>query len=1124
MTPLIPLPEAKKFGPYELTHQFTHSGNLGDSFLATQRGVEGFEKILFIKQIYEAYSLNEEFASLFIERASDAVKLHHANIAQVLDLGRADSRYFLTTEFVAGMNLQTLIEVSKRLGKNVPDGIVVLIAVEALKALDYAHRRKDSQLRPLDFCHGGLAPSDLVLSWDGEVKVTDFAIKSSLKRVPKDSLRRPSSVFLYTAPEVVNGGEHTPHSDVFSLGAVLYEAIAGVHPFGPESSERVAPPLQELSSTDARLASIVHQMLAAEPKSRCINSAALFEPFMRLNADHRIRANARTLSDWLAQLRKEADSLPPLPDPQPPTVDIPSLENHPSDVGMIQDGTNASGLWSVSAYQQREFLQLPARVAPAGIEQPISRLREAFVDCQRDGGRAIMIVGEPGAGKSFILRYALSLFAEAGAPSHMAVLSEVSQSSPFAIPAAWLASAAGIVPVDNTEVAANKIRVLATSLDLSNHEVESVLRICGIDDQTYVGPGAMQDGTYAVLDKLMVKLSNLGPVLLTVDNLQFTERASYNFLHRLLERLPKRKALLLMASDDPHYVHYFKHPNVEVLQISEPEAKTREPIIQSLIHGLGISPMISQMLAYAPESLARVIDTIAITRVMMRAGSPAEQAAHLLVTLDPSSRVATALQSLSPPEIQVLQWLAAAIEPLHVLLLKELMSLPAAMLHGVLQNLLHLNLIVYAAPGKLTLLTAEFGRTLLGLYDSGVVSGLHEYLARTLSRTSSGSPQPWMQDQFARAGNAVAVVEHSIPYGRKLALAGFPETALRHSERSLRDLHTTQRELPGQRARLQLDAARRSLEVMQWERAQENIEKVHRSAGIQADPELWIEALATNAELQLAFGAYNVALEQLEEAQNVAEANNLESSLSGQRTRIYLDEVRARWCSQYGELVVAAELLSYSRGIAEQIAPELVGRLAALAARVAARRGFIEEADEAAGAATLYGVDYPSHELRIRCALAEGEVALVKGDVGACWDAFELAYEMAHESGHVLLFLEAAELLIDSQVRNGRSMQARGLMNYVFETAQRYGAHAHEDRVRLAQCYLDAAYRGEPTSMQALQVAFEAAQQSGIPSEIVRISTFLAEALDRQVGGEEARRVQERGDLERKQRGYALSS
>jgi len=1123
MTPLIPLPEAKKFGPYELTHQFTHSGNLGDSYLATQRGVEGFEKILFIKQIYEGYSLDERFAELFIERASEAVKLHHANIAQVLDLGRADSRYFLTTEFVSGMNLQTVIEVSRRLGKNVPHGLVVLVAIEALKALDYAHRRKDSQLRPLDFCHGGLAPSDLMLSWDGEVKVTDFAIKSALQLVPKESLRRPSSLLRYSAPEVVSGSEHSPFSDVFSLGAVLYEAVTGVHPFGADPSHRVAPAsLREVSSADERLAAIIHQMLAVEPKERCINSAALFEPFMRLNADHRMRSNARTLSEWLTKLRKEADSLPPMPaEPPPPTLDIPSLANHPSDVGMIQDGTNASGIWSVSAFQQREFLQLLARVAPAGIEQPISRLREAFVACQRDGGRAIMIVGEPGAGKSFILRYALSLFAEAGAPSHMAVLSEVSQSVPFAIPAAWLASAAGIVPVDNKEVAANKIRVLATSLDLSNQEVESVLRVCGVDEQSYVGPGAMQDGAYAVLDKLMVKLSELGPVLLTVDNLQFTERASYNFLHRLLERLPKRKALLLMASDDPNYGHYFNHPNVEVLQVSEPEA--REPIVQSLVHGLGISPMICQMLAYAPESLARVIDTIAITRVMVRAGSPPEQAAHLLATLDPSSRVATALQSLSPPEIQVLQWLAAAIEPLHVLLLKELMALPAAMLHGVLQNLLHLNLIVYAAPGKLALLTAEFGRTLLGLYDSGVVYGLHEYLARTLARTSNGTPQPWMQDQFARAGNAVAVVDHSIPYGRKLAQAGFPETALRHSERSLRDLHATQRELPGQRDRLQLDAARRSLEVMQWERAQENIEKVHRSAGIQSDPELWIEALATNAELQLAFGAYNVALEQLEEAQNVADATSLESTLSGQRTRIYLDEVRARWCSQYGELIVAAELLSYSRAAAEQVAPELVGRLATLAARVAARRGLVEEADEAAGAATLYSMDYPSHELRIRCALAEGEVALLKGDVGACWDAFEMAYEMAHESGHVLLFLEAAELLIDSQVRNGRSMQARGLMNYVFETAQRYGAHAHEARVRLAQCYLDAAYRGEPASMQALQLAFETALQSGIPSEIVRISTFLAEALDRQVGGEEAGRVQERGDLERRQRGYSLS-
>ena len=102
MSSSLPLDVPVKFGPYELTHRFEPSGKLGPAFRATHRGVEGFEKTLLIKQLDPRLSAEKVFLDSLVERVALAVRLHHANIVQVLDLGHAAERYFIATEFVAG--------------------------------------------------------------------------------------------------------------------------------------------------------------------------------------------------------------------------------------------------------------------------------------------------------------------------------------------------------------------------------------------------------------------------------------------------------------------------------------------------------------------------------------------------------------------------------------------------------------------------------------------------------------------------------------------------------------------------------------------------------------------------------------------------------------------------------------------------------------------------------------------------------------------------------------------------------------------------------------------------------------------------------------------------------------
>src|SRR5690606_3050733 len=131
--------------------------------------------------------------------------------------------------------------------------------------------------------------------------------------------------------------------------------------------------------------------------------------------------------------------------------------------------------------------------------------------------------------------------------------------------------------------------------------------------------------------------------------------------------------------------------------------------------------------------------------------------------------------------------------------------------------------------------------------------------------------------------------------------------------------------------------------------------------------------------------------------------------------------------------------------------------LQALHAQVCARRGDVARARAALQAAERLDEASPSHVLRIMLATAQGEIGAAQGDRERAIERLELAYDLAHESGHVELLLEIAELLIDAMVRDGQGKRAREAIGYALDLAQRYAAHAHLDRIRLAQCHLNAA-------------------------------------------------------------------
>ena len=183
---------------------------------------------------------------MFIHEAKLAVRLSHANIVQVFDLGLAPGAdgpsaaqpdaYYMAMEYVHGFDLATLLSRARRLHAQLPIETCVYIASEVAKGLDHAHRRRDEQLTPLGIVHLDVSPQNVLLSFEGEVKVTDFGIAKARGvlegRVGEETrARQLQGKFGYMSPEHASGEAVDARSDLFSLGTVLYECIAGVNPF-----------------------------------------------------------------------------------------------------------------------------------------------------------------------------------------------------------------------------------------------------------------------------------------------------------------------------------------------------------------------------------------------------------------------------------------------------------------------------------------------------------------------------------------------------------------------------------------------------------------------------------------------------------------------------------------------------------------------------------------------------------------------------------------------------------------------------------------------------------------------------------------------------------------------------
>ncbi len=304
------------FGKYQLIELLARGG-MAEVYKAKSHGVEGFEKILVIKRILHEHSSNPKFVEMFIHEAKLAVSLSHANIVQVFDLGRADDSYFIAMEYVAGSDLSTVLKRGRRFGRPLPRELAIFVAAEVAKGLDYAHRRRDAMQRPLHIVHRDISPHNVLISLEGEVKLTDFGIAKARTTVePKTEAGVLKGKYAYMAPEQARGEPITPRTDLFALGTLLYEAIAGKNPFQGDSTydtlKRVragwARPLSEaVHGVPDDLSDAVSRAMAPIPDDRYESAGQMYQDLVQLLYAAGRRVGAPDVAAYMDSLQEVSE-------------------------------------------------------------------------------------------------------------------------------------------------------------------------------------------------------------------------------------------------------------------------------------------------------------------------------------------------------------------------------------------------------------------------------------------------------------------------------------------------------------------------------------------------------------------------------------------------------------------------------------------------------------------------------------------------------------------------------------------------------------------------------------------------------------------------------------------------
>src|SRR5262245_49767202 len=284
---------------------------MAEIYLARVRGTAGFEKLVVLKRILPHIANDPAFVSMFLDEARLAATLQHPNIADVYDCGEIDGTLFFTMEYVHGHDVRTIRIQTKKRGEGVPLGVGLAIVHGTAAALDYAHDRQGPDGQPLALVHRDVSSSNVMLSYDGAIKLVDFGIADAVLQQHKTHTGTLKGKTAYMSPEQCRGKPLDRRSDLFSLGVVMYELTVGRRPFRGDTDFAImeqivhghAPaPSSLLPTYPPELEAIVMKLLARERDDRYDTAEDVLHDLEPYLSHERLWTSSKQLGRYLRAL------------------------------------------------------------------------------------------------------------------------------------------------------------------------------------------------------------------------------------------------------------------------------------------------------------------------------------------------------------------------------------------------------------------------------------------------------------------------------------------------------------------------------------------------------------------------------------------------------------------------------------------------------------------------------------------------------------------------------------------------------------------------------------------------------------------------------------------------------
>ncbi len=298
---------AEEFGPY-LVYERLGMGGMATVHRAKKRGIAGFERGVALKRLLPHLAEDQEFIKSFVREAKLASLLVHPNIAQIYDLGRIGSAYYIAMEHVEGTDVRKILRYARKSGEVIPLKVALSIIAELCDALEYAHTFVDELGEHLGIVHRDVSPSNLIVSNSGHLKVIDFGIAKATSKQHHTESGRVKGKLGYLSPEAAVGKSYGATSDVFSAGVVAFELLTSKPLFWAKNDyetllkihhAEVPPPSSINPAVPPDLDKVILQALARSASDRTQSAGDLRVDIDRIAARFGLRLSSREVFDWV---------------------------------------------------------------------------------------------------------------------------------------------------------------------------------------------------------------------------------------------------------------------------------------------------------------------------------------------------------------------------------------------------------------------------------------------------------------------------------------------------------------------------------------------------------------------------------------------------------------------------------------------------------------------------------------------------------------------------------------------------------------------------------------------------------------------------------------------------------